>query len=239
MALVGQLAAGMTIAAALDAAARQLCLTNAAGRPLRFVPQQQLPPGTAYEAHIHATGEVPTRENLHDFLNGLIWLHFPHAKAALNRLQSEAITRDGVGARRGPVRDAATLFDENGVLFVATEDEWEQRLRAFQWRALFVERRAGWHAQCAVVPFGHALLEKLVQPYKSITAHAWPIRAAAGAAPATLDLPLAAALRADTLLPAALSPLPVLGIPGWSPDNAMPDFYDDTAVFRPGRRQRC
>jgi hypothetical protein len=31
-------------------------------------------------------------------------------------------------------------------------------------------------------------------------------------------------------------PLPVLGVPGWWPDNESPDFYEDVAVFRPARQ---
>ena len=85
------------------------------------MPQAALPDGCAYEAHIHATGAVPTRDNLHDFFNALVWLHFPTAKRLLNRLQAAAIARDGVQASRGPVRDAATLFDENAVLFLSAE----------------------------------------------------------------------------------------------------------------------
>ncbi|NIC39943.1 DUF3025 domain-containing protein, partial [Aquabacterium sp. A08] len=51
---------------------------NAAGlAPVRFVPQTELPEGVAYESHIHATGAVPTRENLHDFFNALCWMRFP------------------------------------------------------------------------------------------------------------------------------------------------------------------
>lgn len=57
-----------------------------------------------YEAGIARTGRVPTRANLHDFFNALIFLHFPRAKAQLNYLQSEAIQRNGVGAVRGSVR---------------------------------------------------------------------------------------------------------------------------------------
>ena len=40
-----------------------------------------------YEAGIARTGRVPTRSNLHDFFNALIFLHFPKAKARLNQLQ--------------------------------------------------------------------------------------------------------------------------------------------------------
>jgi len=38
--------------------------------------------------------------------------------------------------------------------------------------------------------------------------------------------------------PRSLSPLPVLGIPGWWSENEAPAFYDDTAYFREGRMRR-
>ena len=33
-----------------------------------------------------------------------------------------------------------------------------------------------------------------------------------------------------------LSPLPLLGVPGWTADNDNPTYYDNTDYFRPGRR---
>jgi len=137
------------------------------------VPQADLPDGVAYESHIFATGRVPTRDNLHDAFNALIWLHFPATKALLNRLQAEAIARDGVLPVRGGLRDAATLFDENAVLFLTEDAGLAQALQGFAWRTLFITARPAWGNTCGVMPFGHALLEKLTQPYKAVTAHAW------------------------------------------------------------------
>lgn len=227
---------------ALNASAAQRPhLRNARGLPLRFVPQADLPEGVAYEAHIHATGHVPTRDNLHDAFNALVWLHFPETKRLLNRLQAEAIARDGVGQVRGGLRDAATLFDENAVIFVSQDASLFDALRGFAWHELFVDRRDAWHTQCTVVPFGHALLEKLVQPYKSVTAHAWWIRAAPDIALDQLDRLLAGSLdaaagSAQLAGGRSFAPLPVSGIPGWCDDNADPSFYADAGVFRPGRR---
>jgi hypothetical protein len=48
--------------AALNAEAERLGVRNAAGRPLRFAGPDAAG-GVAYEAHIHATGAVPTRLN--------------------------------------------------------------------------------------------------------------------------------------------------------------------------------
>ena len=218
-------------------------LHNAAGHPLRFVPQSDLPPDTAYEAHIFATGAVPTRDNLHDLFNALVWLAFPAAKRLLNRLQAGAISRDGVTPTRGGLRDAATLFDENAVLFLSADAMLRDALRGFDWQTLFVARRAAWGGDCAVVPFGHALLEKLVNPYKSVTAHAWLLDLPPGTPDPDVHL-------ADTLSAAAgtlrggrsFAPLPVMGIPGWCDDNRDPAYYADTSIFRPGRTRapdRC
>lgn len=144
---------------------------NTAGlAPVRFIPQADLPAGVAYESHIFATGGVPTRCNLHDFFNGLVWMRFPATKRRLNALQAQAIAQSGgVQATRGPLRDALTLFDENAALLQAPKPLW-QALQARDWHALCVTHRALW-AQARLVLFGHALLEKLVAPYKSITAH--------------------------------------------------------------------
>jgi len=72
-----QLQAAPDWLAAINVTASACGLTNQRGLPLRFVAQQSLPPDTAYEAHIHQHAQVPTRDNLHDFFNGLAWLRFP------------------------------------------------------------------------------------------------------------------------------------------------------------------
>ncbi|QEZ45604.1 DUF3025 domain-containing protein [Cupriavidus oxalaticus] len=236
-ALAAAVQGGADLRALLDTESGALGLHNGRGLPLRFVPQLALPEGSAYEAHIDATGEVPTRDNLHDFFNALVWLHFPQAKRVLNRIQATVIAREGVRTTRGGVRDAATLFDENAVLFLGEGDEHAEALRGFAWQQLFVTQRHVWDTACRVVPFGHALLEKLVQPYKAVTAHAWTLPLVADGA---LDKAVALSLQ-DAAAAGALrggrcfAPLPVMGIPGWCDDNASPDFYADTTVFRPGR----
>ncbi|MEZ0189286.1 DUF3025 domain-containing protein [Ralstonia solanacearum] len=234
---VGQ---GADLRDALNAHAERQDLWTAGGHPLRFIPQDTLPPGAAYEAHIAATGGVPTRDNLHDFFNALIWLHWPRTKATLNARQAGAIARDGIGAARGAVRDAATLFDENALIFLHSSDVPERCLTGFDWPGLFIEGRAAWGRSCAVLPFGHALLEKLVAPYKSITAHAWPVRVVsleASAKTVSIDAVLADRLAGADLTTGDFRPLPVMGIPGWCDANRDPAFYSDTAVFRAGRRR--
>jgi hypothetical protein len=205
-------------------------LAAAGPAPVRFVPQAQLPPATPYEQFIFATGQVPVRPGLHDFFNGLAWLRYPLAKSALNRLQAQELACGGVGARRGPVRDAITVFDENGALLQAPPGLWDALL-ARDWRRLFVELRPLWR-EARLWIFGHALLEQLAHPRKGLTAHVWSADAALDSG-ASGDAWLAARCTPEALAAKPFTPLPVLGVPGWWDENENFSFYDDSLVFRP------
>ena len=198
----------------------------------RFAPQSDLPEGTAYEQHIWDTRRVPTRDNLHDFFNGLVWLRFPLTKRRLNQLQAQAIAADGVQAVRGPLRDALTVFDENGAVLQAPEALWDA-LRARDWQRLFIDLRPLW-GQARLVLFGHALLEKLVSPRKPMVAHVYQAPIAIKSI-ANLDAWLALAVQPQLWAAKPFAPLPVLGVPGWWPANEAPGFYADAQVFRPPR----
>jgi hypothetical protein len=240
--------AGDSFIDAFNDNAQALALANHNGQPIRFVPQTGLPDGRAYEEFIGATGCVPTRDNLHDFFNGLVWQTFPLIKRQLNALQAAQIAEAGIGKSRGPARDAATIFDENAALLLV-RDSGEGRglveaLRAHQWREALFERRAMWGLDAHLWLFGHALMEKLVAPRKAITAHTRVVFAPADffALPwdeqrGWIDRHLSAALEEQGLATAGFTPLPVLGVPGWSPvqDEA---FYLDATVFRPKRGDR-
>ncbi len=205
---------------ALALAAQPAAAPLAAALPPRFVPQTDLPTGESYEAFIHRTGQVPTRDNLHDFFNGLVWLQQPAIKRHLNGLQAAEISRAGIGTVRGPLRDALTLFDENGAVLQAPEPLLAA-LRQRDWHALFVTHRALW-AEARLTLVGHALLEKLTTaPRTTLTAHV------------LLADPLA--LDAAGWAAKPFWPLPVLGVPGWWPANQDPAFYADATVFRPPR----
>ena len=207
---------------------------NATGHTVQFVPQSALPDGQAYEDFIFKTAQVPTRDGLHDFFNGLCWHRFPKAKRRLNQLQAAEIAKQGIGATRGPVRDALTLFDENVVLMHAPDAVWAA-LQARDWLKLMVDLRDQWQ-QVHLVLFGHALLEKLITPYKSITGHVY--RVANEVNPhdeAALDDWLVHDLQPAKLATKPYEPLPVLGVPGWWAANAERAFYEDTQVFRPKR----
>ena len=186
-----------------------------------FVAAAALPGGEAYEAFIARSGSVPTRNNPHDLLNGLMWQHQPALKHRLNQLQAADIARYGVGPTRGALRDALTRFDEHGALWFDAPPPLAQALAARDWNALFLTHRALWSGAGFEI-FGHALLEQLaIAPRKGLTAFV------------ALGDPLAWSPAQWAAKP--FLPLPVLGIPGWWPGNEDPAFYADTRVFRPPR----
>ena len=213
---------------------------------IKFVPQADLPTGTPYESCIFDLKQCPTRNNLHDFFNGLCWLHFPKIKARLNQLHAEQIQQCGSTTQRGKVRDALTLLDENGAFLIAPELLWHALLDK-DWHKLFVTLRPLWQ-EAKLVLFGHALMEKLVTPRKPITAHVYMLDATKYVAPQAinmtananffqsniekLDIDIADDINAEKMAQKPFLPLPVLGVPGWWPANENPDFYTDSQVFR-------
>jgi Protein of unknown function (DUF3025) len=236
---------------ALNSRCRVLTLCNHRDLPLSFANQSALPEGAAYEAFISERGCVPTRDNLHDFLNALVWLSFPRIKAQLNALQAAQIARSGIGASRGSTRDAVTLFDENAAILAVRDSAEGQALvaalRSHQWQRAFIDLRSAFGEHAEVWLFGHALMEKLVTPYKGITAHTWVLTLpeeffglALSARREWIDQAMADALtrrEPDSLTTACFTPLPVLGVPCWWPGQDAA-FYADATVFRPRPRGR-
>ena len=214
---------------ALSDAARRRNVCTTHGAPIEFVAADDAG-SSAYEAHIAATGRVPTRDNAHDLINALVWLAYPLTKAALNARQAQELARDGVRSTRGPVRDAATLIDESGLLLAADSGACAALAR-LDWPWLFAAQRARWQQDWVPFAFGHALIEKLLEPYKGLTAAVLCLPASA-AEGESVDRAAATWVQSAALAPRLLAHLPVLGIPGWWPANEDPDFYADAAVFR-------
>ncbi len=238
--------------ALLDAC--QTPVTVKSGLPLRFVAQEygKLPFEAQYEPRCYLKGEVPTRAvNWHDLLNALVWLTFPKAKAVINARHYEVLTNAGVTdaaaprSQRGAVRDVNTLLDESGVIVACADAELATLLKDFQWRELFWQRREQVQTKMGFYLFGHGLYEKALNPYIGMTGQGLLL----AVEPAFFNWPLAQQLtHLDELLAGYLaapehcrstrdlSPVPLLGVPGWAAENADAAYYDNAAYFRPGRR---
>jgi hypothetical protein len=230
----------------LNALAASRDVRSGGGAPIRFVaPAASTTFEDLYEVRTYREGAVATRtDNWHDLFNALVWITFPRTKAVLNAHHyREMLARRGERLR-GTARDVLTLFDEGGVIVACADASLAELLIGFRWKELFWERRADVERAMRFRVFGHAIHEKAVAPFRGITAKALIVPVA----PADLSLPLEAELallderaaahfaNPDTLVTTrSLPPLPVLGIPGWTAENADPAYYEDADHFRPGR----
>jgi hypothetical protein len=182
---------------------------------------------------------VSTREDSwHDLFNALVWCRMPHLKAGMNARHYQELEKYPRG-RRGKARDALTLLDESGVIVMGSDQEALQALANRDWNAAFVTHRNAWSSNLKVAVCGHSLLEKFLDPYKSMTAHALIVYTAVQFSLEQLDELLGIALSAGGLFnsSASLSPLPLMGIPGWWPSGEQDgSFYRDRSVFRPPSR---
>jgi hypothetical protein len=223
-------------------------IVTGGGKVLIFVAAGRKP-GTLelpYEARVFETGEVPTRtSSWHDLFNALAWLAYPRTKAVVNRRHYEELSKRHGELLRGTARDVLTLFDEGGMLVACAEPSLAALLRGFRWKDLFWHQRAEVQAKMRFHVFGHAILENALALFRGVTAKALivdvtrdEIAQPTDALNALLDARAAKYFSAPASLASTrmLAPLPVLGIPGWSPDNADSAYYDDVAHFRPGRR---
>lgn len=221
-------------------------VVNAQGLRVRFVPQ--VPKSKTFrdgfEPRIYLKGEVQLRPlDGHDLFNALVWMRFPTTKAVINARHYESLSIGETG-NRPPARDALTLFDEEGVAVLSDDDALLDLVREFRWKELFWKRREAVARQMRFFLFGHALYHKALNPFIGMTGKAVLLKVPDAFAQLPLNSQIA---EADRLLAARLwdrdrmrhgrelSPLPVLGVPGWWAGNEQESFYDNTAYFRPGR----
>ncbi|BCB26927.1 hypothetical protein SKTS_18130 [Sulfurimicrobium lacus] len=222
-------------------------IRTASGAAIRFVPQDGKPRcmEEKYEARIYLSGEVQTRtENWHDLFNALVWLAFPETKTAINALHFSAISQSASAeaGNRGKTQDVLTLFDESGVVVLYADDEQADLLREHRWTELFWERRQAVTERMKFVIFGHSLYEKALKPYVGFTGKGLMLRVGSSLA----AFPGEQAQELDQLIASglaervndALCPVPLLGVPGWWPDNETPAFYQNTEYFRAKKPER-
>ncbi|TCI05499.1 DUF3025 domain-containing protein [Corallincola luteus] len=221
---------------------------NSHGKSIQFVCQSTLdacPDGIYYEQRILESGAVPTRPaHWHDLFNALIWSLFPKAKSLINQQHCDDIAKYGQ-KKRTPRRNALTLFDECGVIIAVADDHLSQALKQHEWEALFWQQRDAWGKTIRPFVFGHASYESYLQPFIGLCGKALclPVSADFFTLPLlkqyqALDQQLSLALSADLLADnRPLSPLPLLGVPGWWPENESREFYLNQDYFRPAPKR--
>jgi hypothetical protein len=192
-----------------------------------------------FDALLAHRARIPTRPELHhDLLGALIWLHFPALKTAIHRAQLAA---GSARQARTASQNAATHFDESGVLVVSSDAGLFEALAKLSWFEVFWQKRA-WLARSArFLAFGHGLLDSLRLGHPRLMGKALFVLVEPAVLEqdfsqlrVLLDRALGPRLPAFLQEPARLQPLPVLGIPGWrAQQNA--DFYRDERYFRVAR----
>ena len=221
---------------------------------LTIVPQDINPQlfADGYEPRVFLKGELQTRINSwHDFFQVLIWKIFPKTKACINELHFNAmkyrLESSGQPERRSVLENTLTQFDECGTVIISTEQPLLDLIRQFNWHTLFWKKRAELEQHIKCIVFGHAIYEKAINPYIGMTGHAVLLTVPNK----VFDLPTEHLIQyLDPLLEASftsnssiqtpqdLSPFPLLGLPGWHPDNCQESFYKNANYFRPGRKQK-
>lgn len=219
---------------ALNNIAEQMNARHAhSGKPLRFAASSKPSSAAQYEQSIATTGSVPTRENnLHDFLNALVWLRFPRLKSALNLRHCQALEEQPEEhQQRGKLRDRLTLMDESGMLVISPKMDLLELLRGKCWVELFWNMRTEVVQHMRFIVIGHGLLEKCLAPFPGMTAKCLFLQTSETGMTGFDEL--AASMTRNAVAP-ELPPLPVQGIPGWD-DNESQAYYQNTEIFRVGR----
>ena len=176
-------------------------------------PQQALPAGEPYERYIFETRQLSRRATTCTTSSTACAGCDCRLPSSAERAAGGARSRAaGAGAARGPVRDAITVFDENGALLHAPPALWEALL-AREWRRLFVDLRPLWRAgpadrvrPCAAGKAGAAAQGT----HGACLARGCPARRPWTA----VDRWLAAQLTAEPLAAKPFTPLPRAGHPG-------------------------
>jgi hypothetical protein len=131
------------------------------------------------------------------------------------------------------------------VVFVSSDDQIIKALKDHEWKELFWKKRDDWWRSISVYIFGHGLFEKALRPYIGMTANALTLcldkdffSQDRRSQMTELDQIISDQLQKENLLENTrhLTPLPILGIPGWWSDNNCEDFYNNQNYFRPKRK---
>jgi hypothetical protein len=207
-----------------------------------FVFTEIVEDGLSFEERIAEKREVQCRhESWHDFFNAMTTLAFPRMKLAVNEMQAT-----GGGYSKGPRTTSQNMLahvEECGVIVLSKNPKLTAYLKEFRWRELFWDEREVLNTDMRFIIYGHGLYAKALEPYIGLTGHGMIV--SCDSIPESGVTEFADRHAAQLLRdgdgyrrPRDLSPIPLLGIPGWSSLSEDSSFYDNRAYFRAGRRAK-
>lgn len=218
------------------------------GKSILFIPQAIVKHHHEqnYESKIYLTGQVQTRaNNWHDFFNALVWKILPRAKSTLNQLHYQAqLSKLAIKTgNRCKLRDAATLFDESGVIIISSHELLIRLIKGFKWKELFWRQRTTVLSSMRFFVFGHGIYEKALNPYIGMTGKAIIFKVKEDfflqdlfSQLDSVDLMLEQFLLCALSSSADLTPIPLLGYPGWDANNCHESYYENKEYFRERRQ---
>lgn len=222
-------------------------IVNHNGLHIRFIPQtvQQISFDDQYESMIYQQGLVQTRmASWHDFFQVLIWSIFPITKSYLNALHYQSSLerrqKNPNNKLRSKLENFVTLFDECGAVIIYNDPLHKSLIQNFDWRELFINNKKAFTNNLECIVFGHAMYEKSIMPYIGMTAHVLFLYQPDSffSLPMTVKLAIIDKSLAQLLkenkdwTTKDLNPFPLLGVPGWYPDNNRLEFYNNDKYFR-------
>ena len=170
----------------------------------------------------------------------MIRVLFPQTKKLLNLLHIEEI-KNQPDSMRTKARDAITHLDESGIIIVSSQTSLLEGLKQHQWLEIFYQQSDLWSKQISAYIFGHGIYEKALHPFIGFTGKMYAIQVEQAFFDLDkrqqykqLDQLLAEDIKQSNALKnnQKLSPLPVLGIPGWYEQNKQKSFYLNEEYFR-------
>ena len=221
-------------------------ISNINQQHLKFV-EQNVQCLEHYEEKIYKKGLVNTRRNnWHDFFNYTVWQTFPKAKAFINALQYQDYQAQEFSSKRTPRQNYLAHLDESGMFVFSSQPKLLTCLKQHEWKTLFWTHRDEVLQDICFVPFGHAIYEKLLNPYIGLTTKALVfdvpqvfIKRINGGDYQLVDelvyqfMQTTLTNEQSFLLNSKLQPVPILGIPKWSEHANHAKFYDNLRYIRP------
>lgn len=195
-----------------------------------------------YEKLINSEKKVISRSHsYHDFFNFLTWLLFPKIKLTINRLYVEKGEETPTSSNlRTTLQNKLAVFEEGGVLLIASNESYFDLIDEHQWKEFFWEKRNQLAQEFECLVYGHGLYEKGLNPYIGMTGAGIFIKVDA----AYFELNhLERILYLDERVSQQLGecihqnnfvlhPFPFFGLPDWYIGNDKEEFYENKKYFR-------
>ena len=186
--------------------------------------------------------QIPLKPNSnHDLMNAFMWLSLPKTRSACAQAMLQARQYRDISnlKQRCKLEDRFTLFDESGVAIFSDDFELITLVKARAWKELFYIHAQSCQKHLKLWIVGHGLYEQLLNPFVGLVAYGrcYHVEPSVFQEPLESQVLLFDQMIAQDLKTQLgkqeleLSAIPILGYPGWWPDQSEM-FYENSRYFR-------